>query len=88
MAEFHGIFAVFSAISVANRGSGWNGQWGGAGRSEVGGVGSGKNPCSGYLISSHDAHTVDSDTPVGHIVSGSKSSTPLPIWHSPWVPLY
>ena len=44
----------------------------------VGGEGGGKNYPLGYSMSSHDAHTVANDTPVGHIASGSKSRPSLP----------
>ena len=53
-----------------------------------GGVGVGKNPCLGHPMSSHDAHTVANDTPIDHIVSGSKSRSALPNWRPPWVPLF
>ena len=39
MAEFQGIFAALSAISIDNRGGGWDGRWGGVGRGGVGWVG-------------------------------------------------
>ena len=39
MAEFHGIFLTFSAISIANRGDGWDGQQGGVGWDGMGCVG-------------------------------------------------
>ena len=68
-----------SAISIDNRRGGWDGWWGG--------MGVGKNPRLGHPMSSHDDHTVANETPVGHIVSGSKPRTPLPNWHPPWVPL-
>ena len=55
-------------------------------RGGVGVVGGVKNPCLGHPMSSHEAHTVANDTPVGHIVSGSKSRSPLPIWYLPIVP--
>ena len=78
----------FSAISIANteRWVGWVVGWGG-----LGGVGWGgwwKAPHLEHLMSSHDAYTVTNDSPVGHIVSGSKPRSPLPNWHTPWVPLY
>ena len=63
-------------------GEGWVG-WGGAG-----GAGGSKNFCLGHPKSSHDAHTVTNDTPVGHIVSGCKPRSPLPIWCPQWVPLF
>ena len=31
MAEFQGIFPSLSAISIDNKGGGWDGQWGGVG---------------------------------------------------------
>ena len=71
-----------SAISIDNRGgmggmSGsvwWGGRW--------------QNLCLGHFMSSHDTYTVANDTPVGHIVSGSKPRSLLPNWHPPWVPLF
>ena len=62
---------------------GWDGEGGG-----WGGVGGGKNHPLGHPMSSHYTHTVANDTPVGHIVSKSKSRSPLPKWHPPWVPLF
>ena len=81
-------FMVFSlslsAVSIANRGVGWDGRWGGVG----GWVAGGKNPLLGYPMSSHDAHTVANDTSVGHMVSGSKPRSPLPNGCPPWVSLF
>ena len=88
MVEFYGIFAILSAISNNNRGGGWDGRQGGWDRTGRGGVGGGKNHSFGHSISSHGAHTVANDTPVSHIASGSKSRSPLPNWHPPWVPLF
>ena len=48
----------------------------------------GWDPCLGYPMSSHDAHTVANNTIVGPIVSGSKPWSPLPNWRPPWVPLF
>ena len=63
---------------------GWGGvEWGGVGR-----VGGGKNHPLGDPMSSHDAHTVANDTPVGHIASASKSRSPMPNWCTPWLPLF
>ena len=53
-----------------------------------GGVGGSKNSHLGHPMSSHAAYTVANDIPVGHIVGRSKSMSPLPNWHSPWVPLF
>ena len=60
--------ASLSAISIDNRGDGWDGRragWGGTERNGWGGVGWGgrwqKLPL-GHSMSSHDAHT--NDTPV------------------------
>ena len=64
-----------SAISIAN-GMGGGVEW-------VGGVGGGKKPCLGYSMSSHDAHTVANNTPVGHMVNGSKPRSPMPNWCPP-----
>ena len=92
MAEFHGIFcrpflpSVLIIEGVGGMGGrvGWGGViWGG-----VGGMGGSKNHPLGHPMSSHDAHTVAKDTPVGHIASGSKSRSPLPNWRPPWVPLF
>ena len=63
-----------SAVGIDNRGmGGMGGKVGWHGWSLVGG---GKNHCLGHPISSHVAHTVANDTPVGHTVSGSKSRSP------------
>ena len=63
--------------------------WVGVGWEEVGGwVGGGKNYPQGHAMSSHDAHTVANNTPVGHTASGSKYRSPLSNWHPPWVPLF
>ena len=86
MVEFHGIFAV--PFRLDNRGGGWDVWQGGVGWGGMGGVGGGKNHPLGHPMSSHEAHTVANDTPVGHIASGSKSRSPLPNWHPPWVPLF
>ena len=51
-------------------------------------MGVGKSPHLGHPMNSHDDHTVANETPMGHIVSGSKPRTPLPNWHPPWVPLF
>ena len=59
----------------------------GVGREGVGGVGGGKNHTLGHPMSSHDAHTVANNTPVGHIASGSKYRSPLSNWCPPWVSL-
>ena len=90
MAEFNGIFCCPFLLSVLiiEGWVGWVAGWGGVGWGEVGGVGGGKNYPLGHPMSSHDAHTVANDTPVGHIASGSKSRSPLPNWHPPWVPLF
>ena len=88
MAEFDGIFASISAVSIDNRGGGWDERWGGVGRGAVGGLGGGKNHHLGHPMSSHDALTVANDTTVGPIVSGSKPRSPLPSWRPPWVPLF
>ena len=61
-------------------------EWGGVGG--VGGVGGGKNYHLEHPMSSHNAHTVANDLSVGHIVSGSKSRSPMPNWCPPWVPLF
>ena len=50
---------------------GWDGE-------EWVGEGGGKNHPLGHSMSSHDAHTVANDTPVGHRASGSKSMSSLP----------
>ena len=77
-----------SARSIVKRGGGWDGWWVKMGSDGVGwgGVEHSRNPCLGHSISSHDAHTVANDTPLGYIVSESKSMSPLPIWHPPCVP--
>ena len=80
MAEFDGIFCrsfppsvlIIEGLGGIGGGAGWGG-WVG-----WGGVGGGKNHLLGHPMSSHDAHTVDNDTPVGHIAIGSKSRFPLP----------
>ena len=75
MAEFHGIFCCLflpSVLIIEEVG----GMGGGVG---WGGVGGGKNLRLGHPTSSHEAHTVANHTPVGHIVSGSKSRSPLKI---------
>ena len=64
---------------------GWAAGWGVVGQGGVGGI---KNLHLGHLMSSHDAHTVANDTPVSHIVSGSKSRSPLLNWRLPWVTLF
>ena len=53
---------------------------GGVGCDEVGwgGVEGGKNLRLGHPMSSHEAHTVADDTPVGHIVSGRLGANPGP----------
>ena len=90
MAEFHGIFcrpflpSVLIIEGVGEMGGG--ARWGRMGRSGWGGRW--KNHPVGHPMSSHDAHTVANDTPVGHITSGSKSRSPLPNWRPPWVPLF
>ena len=61
---------------------GWMARWGGVGVmgwSGWGGVGGGKNSHLGHPRNSHVAHTVTNNTPVGHIVSGSKSRFHCPI---------
>ena len=97
MAEFHSIFChpflpsvlIIEGVGGMGSGEGWGEtgrggvRWGG-----VGGVKGGKNYPLGHPMSSHDAHTVANDTPVGHIASGSKSRSPLPNWHPPCVPLF
>ena len=50
-----------SAISIDNRGGGWDGWLVG-----WGGVGGGKNPHLGHPMNSHETHTVTNDTIVGH----------------------
>ena len=90
MAEFDGIFCrPFLPSELIIEGvSGMAVEWGGVGRGGVGGDGGGKKPPLGHSMSSHDAHTVANDTPVGHIASGSKSRSSLPNWHPQWVPLF
>ena len=57
----------------------WDGEgWSGMGRGGVGGVGGSKNHHLGHSMSSHYAHTMANNTPVGHIVSGNKYRSPLP----------
>ena len=80
MAEFHGFLPSFSKVSIANKGvnemsvrARWGGRW--------------QNSLFGTPLSSHDVYTVSNDTLVGHRVSGSKSRSPLPNWHTPLVPL-
>ena len=73
------ILPFLSAISIANRGVSRIG--GGVG---LGGVEGGKNSYLGHPMSSHDVHTVANDTPVGRIITGSKSRSPLPNWCPPW----
>ena len=51
-------FPSFSAISIANRGSAWDG-W-------RGGVEGGKMPCLRHPMSNHDTYTVVNNIPVGH----------------------
>ena len=89
MAEFHGVFfhpfpsSVLIIEGVGGMGSGVG--WGGMGR---GGVGGGKNYRLGHPMSSHDAHTLANNTPVGHIAGGNKYRSPLSNWCPPWVPLF
>ena len=52
---------------------------GGVGRRGVGGMGGGKNHPLGHPMSSHDAHTVANNTPVGHTSSESKYRSHCPI---------
>ena len=88
MAEFHDIFYRPSSVLLIE-GVGGMGKWGRVGWGGcMGWAGGGKNPCLGHPMSSHDAHTVANDTPVGHIVGGSKSRSPLPNWCPPLVPLF
>ena len=84
--NFKVLLPSLSAVSIDNRGGGWDGQWGGEGG--VGGEGGGKNHCLGHHMSGHDTHTVANNTPVGHIVSGRKYRSPLANWHPIWVPLF
>ena len=60
----------------------------GAGWGGVGGEGDGKNHPQGHPMSSHDAHIVANNTPVGHTASGSKFRSTLSNWRPPWVPLF
>ena len=91
MAKFHGIFChPFLPSILIIEGMGGMGNrvgWGGKGWSGVGWEVA-KPPYLGHPVSSHDAHTMASDTPVGHIVRGSKFRSPLPNWHPPLVPLF
>ena len=50
----------------------------GVGGVRWGGVGGGKSQHLGHLRSSHDAHTVVSDTIVGHIISGTNPGPQCP----------
>ena len=82
MAELHGIScrpflpSVLIKEGVGGMGgrAGWNGRW--------------QKLSFGTPMSNHDTHTVVNDTPMDHINSGNKSRSPLPNWHSPWVPLF
>ena len=87
MAEFQGIFASLSAVSIHNRGvGGMGGEAGGMGWSGWGGRWQ-KAPFV-TPMSSHGAHTVPSDTIVSLIVSRRRLRSPLPNWHPPWVLLF
>ena len=55
MAEFDGIFTSLSAVSIDNRGGGWDGWWGRVGWRRVGELRGGKNHRLGQPMSSHDA---------------------------------
>ena len=76
MAELHAV--PFSAVSVANRGGGWNGLWGGVG-CEV--------TKTSHPMSSYDAHTVachrkndpDKNSPDGPILD-EKMVRPDQFW--------
>ena len=80
MAEFRGIFChpFLPSVLTIERWVGWAAERGGVGQGGVGGVGGGKNHPLEHPMSSHDAHTMVNDTPVGHIASGSKSRSSLP----------
>ena len=72
MAEFHGIFShLFLPLVLLIEG--WV-----EGAVAWGGMRGGKNRLFGHPMSSHDAHTLANDTPLGHIVSGVPTAQLVP----------
>ena len=91
MAEFYDILPSLSAVSIANRGGGWDRWLGGVGWGGVGWGGVGWEVAKTPIWDTPLAAMIPTQWPMTHSGLHSQweqTQVPLPNWHPPWVPFF